>query len=59
MSDVETIESETILHAESELLLPIEEYAERHGISRRTVNRYVKSGRLESTKQRGRTIIID
>lgn len=57
--DVQAIESETVLTGEPELLLPIDEYASRHGISRRTVNRYVKSGRLEATKQRGRTIIID
>jgi hypothetical protein len=56
---VETIESETVLHAEPELILPIDEYASRHGICRRTVNRYVKSGRLESTKKHGRTMIID
>ncbi len=56
---VETIHSETVLHAEPELLIPADEYASRHGICRRTVNRYVKSGRLDSTKQRGRTMIID
>jgi hypothetical protein len=56
---VETIHSETILHAEPELLVPINEYASRHGICRRTVNRYVKCGRLDSTKQRGRTMIVD
>lgn len=57
--DIHAIESETVLTGEPELILPIEEYATRHGISRRTVNRYVQSGRLESTKQRGRTMIID
>ena len=57
--DIQAIESETVLTGEPELLLPIDEYATRHGISRRTVNRYVKSGRLDSTKNRGRTIIID
>ncbi len=57
--DIQAVESETVLTGEPELLLPIDEYAARHGISRRTVNRYVKSGRLDSTKQRGRTIIID
>lgn len=56
---VESIESETVLTSEPELLLPIDEYAKRQGISRRTVSRYVKSGRLESAKQRGRTMIID
>lgn len=57
--DIQAIESETVLHGEPELLLPIDEYAKRQGVSRRTVNRYVQSGRLESTKQRGRTMIID
>ena len=57
--DVESIESETILHAEPELLLPADEYASRHGICRRTVNRYVKSGRLDSTMKHGRTMIVD
>ena len=57
--DIQAIESETVITGEPELILPIDEYATRHGISRRTVNRYVQSGRLESTKQRGRTMIID
>jgi len=57
--DVEAINSETVLHGEPELLIPADDYAFRHGICRRTVNRYVKSGRLDSTKQRGRTMIID
>lgn len=57
--DIQAIESETVLTGEPELILPIDEYASRHGVSRRTVNRYVQSGRLDSTKQRGRTMIID
>ena len=57
--DSQAIESETVLHGEPELLLPIDEYALRHGVSRRTVNRYVKSGRLDSTKSHGRTMILD
>lgn len=57
--DVQAIESETVLHAEPELLLPIDEYAARHDVSRRTVDRYVKSGRLDSTKSQGRTMIVD
>jgi len=57
--DNQAIDSETVLHAEPELLLPIDEYATRHGISRRTVNRYVKSGRLDSSKNHGRTMIVD
>lgn len=56
---VEAIQSETVLHGEPELLIPADEYASRHGICRRTVNRYVKSGRLDSAKQRGRTMIVD
>ena len=57
--DVQAVESETVLHDEPELLLPIDEYANRHGICRRTVDRYVKLGRLESTKKLGRTMIVD
>ena len=56
---VETIESETILHIEPEILLPIAEYAALHSLSRRTVDRYVQIGRLESKKQHGRTMILD
>ena len=59
MPPVETIESETVLHTEPELLVPIAEYASIHGISRRTVDRYVNCGRLESTKKHGRTMILD
>jgi len=50
MPPVETIESETALHAEPELLLPIAEYAARHSLSRRTVDRYIRTGRLEARK---------
>jgi len=50
MPPVETIESETVLHAEPELLLPVEEYASIHGISRRTADRYIRTGRLEARK---------
>ncbi|MBA7482722.1 hypothetical protein ES707_18216 [subsurface metagenome] len=57
--DTQAIESETVLTGEPELVLPIDEYAARHGISRRTVNRYVKSGRLDSSKNHGRTMIVD
>ncbi len=59
IQDIQAIESETVLHGEPELLLPIDEYAARHDVSRRTVNRYVQSGRLDSTKRHGRTMIID
>ncbi len=57
--DSQAIESDTVLTGEPELLLPIDEYAARHSVSRRTVNRYVKGGRLDATKQHGRTMIID
>lgn len=59
MSPVETIESETVLHAEPELLVPIAEYALRHGQSRRTIDRSIRAGRLETIKQHGRTYIVD
>ncbi|MBW8041984.1 MAG: hypothetical protein FVQ85_18570 [Planctomycetes bacterium] len=59
MSPVETIESETILHAEPELLVPISEYASREGLSRRTVDRYAQTGRLEKVRQHGQTYILD
>lgn len=57
--NIQPIESETVLHSEPELLVPADEYASRHGICRRTVNRYVKSGRLDSTMKHGRTMIVD
>jgi len=56
---VHSVKTETVLHDEPELLLPIDEYANRHDISRRTVDRYVKLGRLEATKKLGRTMIVD
>jgi len=59
MSPVETIESETILHAEPELLVPIEEYAARESLSRRTIDRYCQIGRLEKSRQHGQTYILD
>jgi len=57
--DVETIESETVLHAEPELLVPISEYASRQGLSRRTIDRYARTGRLEKVRQHGQTYILD
>lgn len=59
MSPVETIESETVLHAEPELLVPISEYASRECLSRRTIDRYARTGRLEKIKQHGQTYILD
>lgn len=57
--DVESIESETVLHAEPELLVPISEYASRQGLSRRTIDRYARTGRLEKVRQHGQTYILD
>jgi len=59
MPPVDTIESETILHGEPELLLPIAEYAARESLSRRTVDRYAQTGRLEKVRQHGQTYILD
>lgn len=59
MPPVETIESETVLHAEPELLVPIGEYASRQGLSRRTIDRYARTGRLEKIRQHGQTYILD
>lgn len=59
MPDVETIESETVLHTEPELLVPIAEYASSQDLSRRTIDRYVRIGRLEKIKQHGQTYILD
>ncbi|GAI66559.1 unnamed protein product, partial [marine sediment metagenome] len=58
-ANVETIHSETVLHGEPELLVPIDEYAARESISRRTVDRYARIGRLEKVKQHGQTYILD
>ena len=57
--NVQAIESETVLHSETELLVPISEYASRRDLSRRTIDRYVRTGRLEKVKQRGQTYILD
>ncbi len=59
MPDVETIESETVLHGEPELLVPIAEYAARESLSRRTIDRYCQTGRLEKVRQHGHTYILD
>jgi len=56
---VETIESETVLHAEHELLVPIAEYAARENLSRRTVDRYAQTGQLEKVRQHGQSYIVD
>lgn len=57
--DVQAIESETVLHTDHELLVPISEYASREGLSRRTIDRYVEIGRLEKVKKHGQTYILD
>ena len=54
-----SLDSETILHTEHELLVPIVEYASREGLSRRTIDRYVEIGRLEKVKKHGQTYILD
>ena len=56
---VETIQSETVLHAEPDILVPIAEYASRERLCRRTVDRYCQIGRLEKVKQHGQTYILD
>ena len=56
---VRSLDSETILHTEHELLVPIAEYASREGLSRRTIDRYVEIGRLEKVKKHGQTYILD
>ncbi len=58
-ADVETIQSETVLHAEPDILVPIAEYATRERLCRRTVDRYCQIGRLEKVKQHGQTYILD
>ena len=57
--NVQAIESETVLHSEHELLVPIAEYASRQNLCRRTVDRYCRIGRLEKVKQHGQTYILD
>ena len=59
MPPVETIETETVLHVEPELLVPIAEYASIHSLSRRTIDRYCRIGRLEKVRQHGQPYILD
>ncbi len=40
-------------------LIPANEYALKYGITRRTVDRYVRSGKVEKVRQGGRTLIVD
>ena len=39
--------------------LTAHEYAEKYNISRRTVTRYIKQGKLEAVRRKGRTHVID
>jgi len=61
IEDSRGIESETTLTLtdQPEILVPIEDYAARRNLSRRTVDRYVQTQRLETLKQHGRTYIRD
>ncbi|MCJ7805721.1 hypothetical protein MUP46_03715 [Patescibacteria group bacterium] len=53
------IESQDVPPIEPDMLIPIDEYAVRHSVSRRTLDRYVQTGRLETEKRHGRTYVID
>ena len=63
---METITSETIFDADvetpgqdNECLIPINEYGQRLGVSRRTLYRYAKVGRIKTKKHIGRTYVVD
>lgn len=63
---MDTVETETIVQEEpetvrqdDECLIPIEDYAQKLGVSRRTVDRYARVGRIETKKHLGRTMVID
>jgi len=63
---MDTVETETLLQPDSETvrqdsecLIPIDEYARKLGVSRRTVDRYARVGRIETKKHLGRTMVID
>jgi len=51
MQDIIDIAGKTTLRAN--------DYAAKHGISRRTVSRHIKQGKLEALKRSGRTYIVD
>ena len=53
------IESETTLTDRPEILIPIGDYALGQGVSRRTIDRYISTGRLETQKRHGRTYVHD
>jgi len=52
------MESQTVT-LEHKTFVPINEYANREGISRRTANRYAKIGKIQTAKHKGRTMVID
>lgn len=52
------MESQTVT-LEHKQFVPIDEYANREGISRRTANRYAKIGKIQTAKHKGRTMVID
>jgi len=63
---MDTVETETVVQEEpetvrqdDECLIPIEDYAQKLGVSRRTVDRYARVGRIETKKHLGRTMVID
>jgi len=51
MPDIMDIPGQTTLHAN--------EYAAKHGISRRTVTRYIQEGRIQAIRRKGRTFVVD
>lgn len=59
MEQFETISPTDTAFAESETILPIDEYGLKWGISRRTVDRYIETGRVRGIKKSGRTFCID
>jgi hypothetical protein len=43
----------------SERLIPIDEYAQKIGVKRSTVDSYAKDGRIETKEQHGKTYVVD
>lgn len=61
MVETETLEEpgfETV-RQDDESLIPIDDYAHKLGVSRRTVDRYARVGRIETKKHLGRTMVVD
>jgi hypothetical protein len=50
---------QAILGIPEQSTLTASDYAEKHNISRRTVSRHIKQGKLEAIKRGGRTYVID